>query len=152
MVKIDLVRSCNSTLVKSHPLVAVFVGGTSGIGEYTIRALAATHASQGKGLRVYIVGRNAAAAEKTISDCLKKCPTGQFQFVQAKDLALLKDVDRVCAEITRLENENENANGETPRVDLLVMSQATFLQPRKGIHRVYHLLLLLPVAQNLTRN
>lgn len=133
MVRIDVVRSCNANLIKTQPLVAVFVGGTSGIGEQTIHALAATHANQGKGLRVYIVGRNADAAEKTISDCIRVCPGGQFRFMQAQDLALLKDVDRVCAEITRIEEE-ENINGGTARVGLLVMSQALLnFQPRRGI-------------------
>ena len=133
MVQIDVVRSGISTLVQTQPLVAVFIGGTSGIGEYAIHALAATHSNQGKGLRVHIVGRNAKAAEKTISDCLRVCPRGQFRFLQAKDLALLKDVDRVCAEITRVE-EDENANGGPARVDLLVMTQAylTF-ESRRGI-------------------
>ncbi len=56
-----------------------------------------------------------------MSDCVRLCPEGQFRFVQAEDLALLKDVDRVCAEIIRIE-EDENANGGTARVDLLVMS------------------------------
>lgn len=133
MVQIDVVRSCISTLVKTQPLVAVFVGVTAGIGEYAVRALAATHSDQGKGLHVYLVGRKADAAEKTIADCLRLCPMGQFRFVQAKDLALLKDVDRVCAEITRIE-EDENVNGGPARVDLLVMTQAylTF-EPRRGI-------------------
>jgi NAD(P)-dependent dehydrogenase (short-subunit alcohol dehydrogenase family) len=133
MVQIDVVRSCNSTLVKTQPLVAVFVGGTSGIGELTIRALAATHSNQGKGLRLYIVGRNADAAQKTISECTRVCPGGNFRFVQAEDLALLEDVDKVCAEIIRIE-EDENANGGTARVDLLVMTQALLnFQPRRGI-------------------
>ena len=132
MVQIDVVRSCNSSLVKTQPLVAVFVGGTGGIGEFTIRALAATHADQGKGLRLYIVGRNADAAKKISSDCAQICPGGQFRFVQAQDLALLTDVDRVCAEIIQSE-ENEGANSGNARVDLLVMSQAfTLFQPRKG--------------------
>ncbi|MCJ1380168.1 hypothetical protein MMC17_003271 [Xylographa soralifera] len=125
MVKIDVVRSCNSTLVKTQPLVAVFVGGTAGIGENTIRALATTHSDQGKGLRLYIVGRNADAAKKIISECVHVCPVGQFRFVQAGDLSLLKDVDRVCSEITRME-EDESANGGNARVDLLVMSHAYF--------------------------
>ncbi|MCJ1393101.1 hypothetical protein MMC18_005973 [Xylographa bjoerkii] len=135
MVQIDAVRSCNSTLINTQPLVAVFVGGTSGIGENTIRALATNHSDQGKGLRLYIVGRNVDAAKKIIAECVRLCPVGQFRFVQAGDLALLKDVDRVCSEITRIE-EDQNTNGEPARVDLLVMSQAGFplsFQPRNGI-------------------
>ena len=141
MVHLDVVRAANSALVKSQPLVAVFVGGTSGIGEQTIYALAATHAEKGKGLRLYIVGRNAAAAQKIISECTRLCPGGSFRFVQAKDLALLEDVDRICAEIIRIE-EDENANGGTARVDLLVMSQALVnFQPRTGTvqYLLFHL-------------
>lgn len=137
MVALPVVRASNTTLVQSHPLVAVFVGGTSGIGEYTIRALAATHGDQGKGLRIYIVGRNAAAAEQTIAYCRSVCSRGQFLFVKADDLSLLKDVDRVCAEIIRLEEKESALNRGKPRLDILVMSQAYFpllFQPRKGMN------------------
>jgi NAD(P)-dependent dehydrogenase (short-subunit alcohol dehydrogenase family) len=100
MVSIDIVRSCNASLVTRQPLVAIFTGGTAGIGSYAIQALAA-HAKHGKGLRLYIVGRNEEAGKKITAECLLLCPTAQFRFVQANDLALLRDVDRVCAEITR---------------------------------------------------
>ena len=123
MVRLDVVRSCNATLVKIQPLVAVFVGGTSGIGEYAVRALAATHASNGKGLRLYIVGRNEDAAKSITSDCLKLCPTGQFRFVRANDLSLLKDVDRVCVELMQAEEKEAKTTGEMGRIDLLVMTQ-----------------------------
>ena len=135
MVQIDAVRSSNSLLVKSHPLVAVFVGGTSGIGEYTVKALA-THAKQGQGLRLYIVGRNADAAEKTISDCTRLFPEGDFRSVKAGDLALLRDVDLVCAEIMRM--EEESFTGGPARVDLLVLTQAYFsFDARKGMEHRY---------------
>ncbi|KAL8785860.1 MAG: hypothetical protein Q9195_008455 [Heterodermia aff. obscurata] len=125
MVQNDLVRASISNLVKSRPLVAVFVGGTSGIGEFTIQVLASAHGRDGKGLRVYIVGRNAAAAEKTIAECRTTCPGGEFIFVKANDLSLLGDVDRVCAEIIELE-EKKKTNGEEPRIDILVMSTHYF--------------------------
>lgn len=137
MVALPVVRASNTTLVQSHPLVAVFVGGTSGIGECTIRTLAATHGDQGKGLRIYIVGRNAAAAEQTIAYCRSVCSRGQFLFVKADDLSLLKDVDRVCSEILRLEEKEAALSGGKPRLDILVMSQAYFpllFQPRKGMN------------------
>ena len=135
MVQIDVVRSSNSSLVQSHPLVAIFVGGTSGIGEYTVKALA-THAKQGQGLRLYIVGRNSDAAEMTISDCTRLCPEGDFRFVKAGDLALLKDVDLVCAEIMRM--EEESVEGRPARVDLLVLTQAYFsFDARKGTEYRY---------------
>lgn len=123
MAQIEAVRAATKSLLQSQPLVAAFVGGTSGIGEYTIRALASSHPSEGDGLRVYIVGRNAKAAQTIISDCTRICPNGQFSFVQAEDLSLLKDVDRVCAKIIQLEGERAS-QGQKPRLDLLVMSQA----------------------------
>ena len=135
MVQIDLVQSSISDLVKSQPLVAVFIGGTSGIGQFTIKALAANHGSNGKGIRVYIVGRNAAAAENTIAECRRTCPSGQFVFVKARDLSLLGDVDSVCAEIIELEEIN-NSDGGSPRIDILVMSQHYFpllFEPRHGM-------------------
>ncbi|KAL9622233.1 MAG: hypothetical protein Q9160_003416 [Pyrenula sp. 1 TL-2023] len=123
MVQLHVVRAANAALVKSQPIVAVFVGGTSGIGEYTLRALAGVHSDSGKGLRLYIVGRKAAAAETIISDCQRICPAGQFKFMQADDLALLKDVDLVCEKIVQSE-EAESQADQKPRIDLLVMSQA----------------------------
>ena len=122
MVRFDIVQSSNKTLINTQPLVAVFVGGTSGIGEYTIRALANTHGTQGKGLRLYIVGRNTSAAENIIAECTRTCPGADFRFIRAGNLALLKDVDSACAEIIRLE-EAEKAKGRSARIDMLYMSQ-----------------------------
>ena len=149
MVQLDIVRSSVSTLVKSQPLVAVFVGGTSGIGEYTVKALAAKCSDSRQGLHVYIVGRNTEAAKKTISECSRLCQRGKFDFVQAKDLALLKDVDRVCAEITSLEEKETPAGGDA-RVDLLVMSQAFLsFEPRRGIFSSFGYILDVNTLDNI---
>lgn len=138
MVRLDVVRSATSTLVNSQPLVCAFVGGTSGIGEYTIRALANNHSTEGRGLRVYIVGRNAKAAEKIISDCLGICPKANFKFVQAEDLSLLKNVDLACSKIAELEENEAREAGETSRLDMLVMSQAcSVFQERKGRYIIF---------------
>lgn len=93
MVGLPVARSVNSTFCKSQPLVAVFVGATTGIGEYSLRALAATHGLDGKGLRAYIVGRNEPAANKIFSDCREVCPNGDFRFVKADDLSVMEHVD-----------------------------------------------------------
>src|SRR4051812_49337823 len=105
MIPLSIVQAHNAAIVKAAPLVAVCIGGTDGIGECAVRAMAATHGTTGEGLRVYIVGRNKAKADKIIADCREACPPGRFQFVQAKDLRLLKDVDRVCAEIVDTERD-----------------------------------------------
>ncbi|KAK3110619.1 hypothetical protein LTR53_014891 [Teratosphaeriaceae sp. CCFEE 6253] len=52
MVQLNVVRAANKVLAQERPLVAVFVGATSGIGEYTLLALARSHGDTRKGLRV----------------------------------------------------------------------------------------------------
>ncbi|RAL15340.1 uncharacterized protein BO97DRAFT_475735 [Aspergillus homomorphus CBS 101889] len=131
MVTLDAVHASNTALVQSQPLVAVFFGGTSGIGHYTLSALATAEGSRsGKGLRAYIVGRKAQAAENIIAECRALCghANAEFIFIQATDLSLLRDVDRVCAEILSL----EEAKSQNPRIDYLMLTQggAPF-QPRK---------------------
>ncbi|KIW27951.1 uncharacterized protein PV07_07645 [Cladophialophora immunda] len=128
MVNLDVVRASNTSLVQSQPLVAVFFGGTGGIGQFTLRALAAAEAKGGKGLRAYVVGRNAKAAEGILADCRGACPQGQFKFLKADDLSLISDVDRLCAEIVQLEEKES----QDPRIDYLMVSQGgmPFL-PRK---------------------
>ncbi|KAF3026627.1 hypothetical protein E8E14_014455 [Neopestalotiopsis sp. 37M] len=131
MVSLDIIRKANAELVKRQPLVAVFVGGTAGIGEFGAQGLARTHGNEGKGLRLYIVGRNQAAAERIIASCLQLCPHGQFIFVAAENLALLHDVDRVCAEITARERDEAAKTGQEPRIDFLVMTQGLLNFKRK---------------------
>ncbi|KAH7356832.1 hypothetical protein BKA65DRAFT_534615 [Rhexocercosporidium sp. MPI-PUGE-AT-0058] len=123
---IEVVRSWNARIAQSQPLVAVFTGSTAGIGEHSVRALAAAHGKDGKGLRAYIIGRNEASGTRVISECLNVCPAGQFRFIRANDLALLKDVDRVSAEIIRLEEIEVKSTGGKAKIDLLVMSHAFF--------------------------
>jgi hypothetical protein len=144
MVKLNVVHTSNTALVQSQPLVAVFFGGTSGIGHYTLRALATAEANGGKGFRAYIVGRKAKAAEDIISECRGIYPQGQFKFVKADDLSLIQDVDRVCADIIQLEEKE----GQDPRIDYLMMSQGgSIFLPRKGMFKVSDVVALLTITQ-----
>ncbi|RAL01771.1 uncharacterized protein BO80DRAFT_380655 [Aspergillus ibericus CBS 121593] len=128
MVGMDVVQASNTALVQSQPLVAVFFGGTSGIGHYTLRALATAEATNGKGFRAYIVGRNAKAAEEIIAECHGIYPQGQIKFVQTDDISLIQEVDQVCAEIIQLEEEQN----QDPRIDYLMLSQGgPIFLPRK---------------------
>ncbi|KAK6192982.1 hypothetical protein LQW54_012927 [Pestalotiopsis sp. IQ-011] len=131
MVSLDIVRQNNAALVKRQSLVAVFIGGTAGIGEFGALGLAKTHGSEGKGLRVYIVERNKAAAERIIASCIQLCPHGQLIFVAAETLALLKDVDRVCTNISARERDEAARSGQEPRIDFLVMTQGVLNLKRK---------------------
>lgn len=123
MISLDTIHAANIKLVNSQAIVAVFIGATSGIGEYGVRALADAHGTHGKGLRLYLVGRKEEAANKIFAECRKICPAGQFIFVTSNDLSLLKGVDRVSSHIMSLEETEASKNGGTARIDFLVMCQ-----------------------------
>ncbi|PWY90197.1 hypothetical protein BO70DRAFT_330493 [Aspergillus heteromorphus CBS 117.55] len=128
MVDLSVARAANATLVQSQPLVAVFIGGTSGIGHYTLRALATAEANGGKGFRAYIVGRNAKAAEEIIAECRGIYPDAQIKFVKADDISLIQAVDQACAEII----QSEEKQSQDPRIDYLMLSQGgSIFLPRK---------------------
>jgi NAD(P)-dependent dehydrogenase (short-subunit alcohol dehydrogenase family) len=133
MVKLDEVHTLNTALVQKQPLVAVFFGGTSGIGHYTLRALSTASAKNGgNGFRAYIVGRNTRAAEAIIAECRGIYPEGQFTFLRIDDGSLIKNIDHVCEEIMSSEEKEQN-----PRVDYLMLSQGgAIFKPREGISRV----------------
>ena len=132
MVQLSAIRAANLKLVNSQSLVAVFVGATSGIGEFTLRALVNNHLAKGNGLCIYMVGRNAQSAKKIITDCTEICPDGQYHFIQANDLSLLQNVDKAAAEIIQHQQQN-TSKSYVPRVDLLFMTQGgLYLPPRTG--------------------
>ena len=121
MPNLSIIRSAVAELPNGPPLVAVFSGGTTGIGSYAVIALAKAFASQGSKLRVYIVGRNATRAETVIAEGKRLSPGSEWRFIQATDLALIREVDRSCAEIIRQETEAPFHGGPV-RLDALYMS------------------------------
>lgn len=120
MVSLAEVRNSNAGLRTRPPVVAIFAGATSGIGESTLKALASKTVNP----KVYIIGRNEARASAVIKECTETCPGGTFIFLKT-DLSLLRNVDELCEKIKHRE--------EGGRVDLLFMSQGyiTF-EGRKG--------------------
>ena len=95
MVALTTVRSSNTLLSSNLPgLVAVFVGGTSGIGEFTLKAFA-HHARKP---RTYFIGRSQEAGDRIATECKKLNPEGEFIFMKA-DTSLIRNVDDVCREI-----------------------------------------------------
>ncbi|KXX73308.1 putative short-chain type dehydrogenase/reductase VdlC [Madurella mycetomatis] len=107
MVTLSAMRSSLADFQHATGFIAVIVGGTSGIGEAMVRAMA-KHAN---GAVVYVIGRNAEAANRILTDCRNQCPSSRFEFLQ-QDIALLKGADAVSAQIQALER----------RVDLLFMT------------------------------
>ncbi|KAK1770106.1 hypothetical protein QBC33DRAFT_530157 [Phialemonium atrogriseum] len=91
------------------PRVAVFVGGTSGIGKFTVRALVATGAS----VRIYLVGCK-SSEERTnafIQELHTINPRAEVIWTEG-EVSLLADTKRVC----------EVIKSKEPRVDLLFLS------------------------------
>ncbi|MCJ1288097.1 hypothetical protein MMC26_007452 [Xylographa opegraphella] len=96
MVALTAIRASNSSIASSLPaaLVAVFVGATSGIGEYTLLQFA-KYARQP---RVYLVGRSQEAGSRIAAECKALNADGQYTFIKA-DTSLLSNVDAVCRDI-----------------------------------------------------
>lgn len=136
MTKISLQNAIaqNDKWVSSRSLTAVFVGGTSGIGEYTLRSLAAHYGKSSQSLSLYLVGRNNDAASRIFNDCRKLCPSGRFTFVKASDLSLIRDVDSASDEIKKLVGDASTEKGTAACIDFLVMSHADLhIGGRRGV-------------------
>ncbi|KAL8720571.1 MAG: hypothetical protein Q9225_002590 [Loekoesia sp. 1 TL-2023] len=143
MVSLPEVESSNSRIASALPpgLIAVFVGATSGIGEYTLKQFV-ERASQP---HVYFVGRSHEAGTRITAECQKLNSTGQYNFIQA-DTSLIRNVDNVCRDIKSKEES----------INLLFLSTET----PEGLHfatsvvyysRTRFIVNLLPLLQSATR-
>jgi len=130
----ETIHGANQELVQRHSLVAAFAGGSGGIGALSLKALAATVGKvEGKGLRAYIIGRNASAAQEVMADCRKLCPKGQYHFISINDYALMNDIDAACDELLQAEAQNAALVNETARIDYLMLSHGgPIFLPRRG--------------------
>ncbi|KAI9671227.1 MAG: hypothetical protein M1829_004634 [Trizodia sp. TS-e1964] len=111
MVLIDVVHRSNLELKRlvNRGQVALFVGGTSGIGASTMKRFFEYTVMP----HVYFVGRNEQAASEIIKECKALNPEGTISFIKS-DITLLKNVDSICAEI----------KGKEKRLNLLFMTSA----------------------------
>lgn len=100
-------------------LVAVFVGGTSGVGEYTLKAFVKYAVSP----RVYLVGRSQESAGRIIKECTQLNNGGKFEFIKA-DISLLKNVDEVCKQLKERET----------RINILFETQGTMAFDKSMSH------------------
>jgi short-subunit dehydrogenase len=123
MVNLEQMRASNARIRECLPpgLVAVFAGGTSGIGETTMKQFA-KHAVQP---RIYFVGRSERAAARITAELTSLNPAGKYRFIRA-DLSLLQNVDEVCREIKTRE----------PLINLLFLTPGTMMTG-KGIHPLH---------------
>ncbi|KAI0141597.1 hypothetical protein GGR57DRAFT_520171 [Xylariaceae sp. FL1272] len=103
MVSYQEIQAANALINDATgPRVAVFVGGTSGIGKYTIKALATT----GMGIRIYLIGRK-SSEERTqgfIQELHSINPLAEVMWIEG-EVGLLAEVERVCKIITTKEGK-----------------------------------------------
>ncbi|KAM0276037.1 hypothetical protein ACHAQH_007162 [Verticillium albo-atrum] len=110
MVAIKLIRACNAQLNdKTVPQVAVFVGGTSGIGKATLQSLV----NVGSPVKAYIVGRaSTESAMKPFLDELRASNSQANLIYVPGEVSLLSEVKRISIDIKSRE----------PKIDLLFLS------------------------------
>jgi hypothetical protein len=110
MVNISAIRKSNAKVDSSSaPRVAVFVGGTAGIGKLTLAELAAL----GTSFRAYVIGRKVSKASfATVRDDLQQAnQNAEIVWIDG-EVSLLSEVKRICSYIKTLEKN----------VDLLFMT------------------------------
>ncbi|KAI4760901.1 hypothetical protein E4T52_07043 [Aureobasidium sp. EXF-3400] len=100
MVSLDTIRASNIEAGNLEELVAVFVGGTHGVAESTVKELFLRTTKP----RAYIIGRSQDKADKLCKELEDLNPGSQAIFIK-KDISILKNVDEVCEELQRREKK-----------------------------------------------
>ena len=111
MRSISLIRASNAAFHSSYLPVAVFVGGTSGIGKAMVERFARLTNGNSS---IIIVGRNRAAAE-TIFASLPSTETSTHEFIQC-DATLMSNVHTTSQEILSRYN----------KINYLILSPGVF--------------------------
>ncbi|KAK7211439.1 hypothetical protein V2G26_018617 [Clonostachys chloroleuca] len=112
MVAIEQIRNDLAQASRSkHQLVAVFVGGTSGIGESTARELV----RYSTGRRIYLIGRSQDQADRIKTEFASLNPSCDVCFIQS-DASQLGNVDSLCDKIKAQEE----------KIDVLFLSAGIF--------------------------
>ncbi|KAJ5152024.1 short-chain dehydrogenases/reductase [Penicillium capsulatum] len=110
------IRDWNSSLKSSRSdFVALFVGGTSGIGKHTALKLTSFVSKPS----IYIIGRNEAAGAQVMEELKAANPNGTYAFIPA-DTSDLRNVDAACQDIKKRVNT----------LDLLFLSTGTLAMGR----------------------
>lgn len=110
MVSLDIVEKSNSQVGNlPEKLVALFVGGTSGIGRSILENLA----TKARSPQIYSIARpqSAPSHQEFLDSLRQKNPSGNYQLIKA-DHTLLSDIDRAVEVVVKNEE----------KLDILVLS------------------------------
>ena len=112
MVSLSNIEASNERIKSTLPdrLVAVFIGATRGIGEFSMRQFVQSV----KQPKIYFTGRSQAHGDKVVAEYKALNPAGEYNFISA-DTSLIDVCDEVCDQISRQETV----------VNLLFMSSGT---------------------------
>ena len=138
MVVLEAVRASNRSLRTALPgITALFVGGTSGIGQSTLRQLAITADKP----NAYIIGRSETNAVPFLAELRQINPEGNFNFIEA-DVSRIRSVDEACKEIMQREKKLNllfmtpggislsGRNGKSYYLSIICPQTTTFLSHR----------------------
>lgn len=97
MITLIEVQASNSRITStlSSPLVAIFVGGTNGVGETTLKQFV-KYAPPSS--RVYNIGRSQESADRIGNECQDLNGRVKYEFIKA-DTSLLGNIDQVCRKV-----------------------------------------------------
>jgi NADP-dependent 3-hydroxy acid dehydrogenase YdfG len=108
MVSLPETRDSNAQISDAYtPRLAVFVGGTAGIGKAALTALV----SQKTPLKIYILGRNEASHREFLQHLQQSNSQAEIVWLEGQ-VTLLAEVKRLCIEIKSREES----------IDLLFLS------------------------------
>lgn len=100
MVSAAQIRASNAQITeRSAPRIAVFVGGTSGIGKAALTALV----SKGTPVKIYIIGRDKASRKSWLESLQRSNSQTELVWLDGQ-VSLLAEVKRLCIEIKSREN------------------------------------------------
>ncbi|KAF3289367.1 hypothetical protein TWF970_003148 [Orbilia oligospora] len=101
MIPLTTIKAANAALSTRLPSpICVFLGGTTGIGYFTLQKLVASTVSP----KVYYIGRTPANAEVVQKRLEEINPKGTYIFVQC-DILVIKNINKACEEILQKEKE-----------------------------------------------
>jgi NAD(P)-dependent dehydrogenase (short-subunit alcohol dehydrogenase family) len=127
MVNLSSIKLSNGQVNESsYPRVAVFVGGTDGIGKLTLAGLAGL----GLNFKAYVIGRKVSQEvfKSIIEELHLANPAASVIWIEG-EVSLLAEVKRVCDHIRTLETE-VNLLFMTPGFAPFAGRQSTLSPPR----------------------